>query len=124
LNTASRKRGDRLDATDDSERIERQGFSHHELPAGKGGEEATNEASKTQNAEESNELKHRSAGKGSAESEGEQTMATKRTKKSSKKVKTLRAKSLSAKQAKGVRGGGPTAASKLSGIHIKYDWKY
>jgi hypothetical protein len=51
-------------------------------------------------------------------------MATKRTKKSSKKVKTLRAKPLSAKQAKGVRGGGPTAASKQSGIHFKYDWKY
>jgi hypothetical protein len=33
-------------------------------------------------------------------------MATKRNKKPSKKVKTLRTKSLSAKQAKGVRGGG------------------
>ena len=32
-------------------------------------------------------------------------MATKRNKKPSKKVKTLRTKSVSAKQAKGVRGG-------------------
>ena len=51
-------------------------------------------------------------------------MATKRNKKPSKKVKTLRTKSVSAKQAKGVRGGGVNAASKLSSTHIKYDWKY
>jgi hypothetical protein len=47
-------------------------------------------------------------------------MATKRNKKPSKKVKTLRAKSLSAKQAKGVRGGGVNAAAKQLGIHFKY----
>jgi hypothetical protein len=50
-------------------------------------------------------------------------MATKRNKKAPKKVKSLRAKSLSAKQAKGVRGGSPNAAAKELSI-IKYDWKY
>jgi hypothetical protein len=50
-------------------------------------------------------------------------MATKRNKKAPKKVKSLRAKSLSAKQAKGVRGGGPSVASKQPS-HFKIDWKY
>ena len=62
--------------------------------------------------------------KDSAEFRGEQTMATKKTKRPSKKVKTLRAKSLSAKQAKGVKGGGANAASKQPSIHFKYDFKY
>jgi hypothetical protein len=53
-------------------------------------------------------------------------MATKRNKKPAKKVKTLRAKSLSAKQAKGVRGGAPTEASKGQGAGMSktfWEWK-
>jgi hypothetical protein len=48
-------------------------------------------------------------------------MATKRNKKPSKKVKTLRTKSLSAKQAKGVRGGGKLlpGASKWGSVTLK-----
>ena len=46
-------------------------------------------------------------------------MATKRTKKSSKKVKTLRAKPLSAKQAKGVRGGTIPGTTKWGDITLK-----
>jgi len=41
----------------------------------------------------------------------------------SKKVETLRAKSLSAKQARGVRGGGVNAASKQLSFS-KYSFKY
>ena len=46
-------------------------------------------------------------------------MATKRTKKPSKKVKPLRTKSLSAKQAKGVRGGKTLGNVKYSDITLK-----
>jgi hypothetical protein len=46
-------------------------------------------------------------------------MATKRNKKPSKKVKTLRTKSLSAKQAKGVRGGTIPGARKFQPITLK-----
>jgi hypothetical protein len=45
-------------------------------------------------------------------------MATKRNKKPSRKVKTLRTKSVSAKQAKGVRGG-----TTLKGIPGKLKWQ-
>jgi hypothetical protein len=50
-------------------------------------------------------------------------MATKRNKKPSKKVKTLRAKPLSAKQAKGIRGGGSIAASNAGMGKLFYEWK-
>ena len=47
-------------------------------------------------------------------------MATKGKKKPSKKVKTLRTRSLSAKQAKGVRGGGKTLGNvKWQAITLK-----
>jgi hypothetical protein len=47
------------------------------------------------------------------------TMATKRNKKPSKKVKTLRTKPLSAKQAKGVRGGTTPGRTKWGDITLK-----
>lgn len=46
-------------------------------------------------------------------------MATKRNKKPSKKVKTLRTKSLSAKQAKGVRGGTTPGNLKWKDLTLK-----
>jgi hypothetical protein len=46
-------------------------------------------------------------------------MATKGNKKPSKKVKTLRTKPLSAKQAKGVRGGTTPGTTKWGDITLK-----
>ena len=46
-------------------------------------------------------------------------MATKRSKKPSKKIKTLRAKPLSAKQTKGVRGGNLPGRLKFQTITLK-----